>query len=129
MSFNIRKEMTDVAQDLDPERALPLKPKPFLLLLVLEEEGPLHGYAIKKGMAERSGGTVTMDPGGLYRLIGRLERDGLVCRAPSPSDETDERRQYLDITEWGRRVLAAEARRISGLADLPAVRQLARGAR
>lgn len=110
-----------------PEGALPLKPKPFLLLLVLEEEGPLHGYAVKKGMAERSGGTVSMDPGGLYRLIGRLERDGWVRRAPSPPDETDERRQYLEITDRGRRVLVAEARRISLLADLPAVRQLAGG--
>jgi len=113
----------------DPGSALPLKPKPFLLLLVLQEEGPLHGYAIKKGMADRSDGTVTMDPGGLYRMIGRMERDGLVRRSASPPDETDERRQYLEITDWGRRVLAAEARRIAGLADLPAVQRLARKAR
>ena len=117
-----------MARATDPERVLPLKPKPFLLLLALEEDGPLHGYAIKKAMAARSGGTVTMDAGGLYRLIGRLERDGLVHRAPPPHDESDERRQYLDISPWGRRVLAAEARRIAGLADLPAVQQLARRA-
>lgn len=110
----------------DPETVLPLKPKPFLLLLVLEEGGALHGYAIKKEMAARSSGTVSMDPGGLYRLIGRLERDGLVRRTDPPPAETDERRQYLEITEWGRRVLAAEARRIAGLALLPAVQELAR---
>lgn len=118
--------MTDTR---DPEGALPLKPKPFLLLLVLQEEGPLHGYAVKKGMANRSGGMVTMDPGGLYRMIGRMERDGLVRRTASPPDETDDRRQYLEITDWGRRVLAAEARRIAGLADLPAVQRLARKVR
>jgi DNA-binding MarR family transcriptional regulator len=67
-----------------------------------------------------------MDPGGLYRLIARLERDGLLRRAEAPADETDERRQYVDITGWGRRVLVAEARRISGLAVLPSVQQLAR---
>lgn len=109
-----------------PEDALPLKPKPFLLLLVLEQEGPMHGYAIKKAMHERSEGTVTMDPGGLYRLIGRLERDGLVSRADRPREDTDERRQYLAITEWGRAVLAAEAKRIATLARLPAVQALAR---
>lgn len=113
----------------DPESALPLKPKPFLLLLVLEDAGPLHGYAIKKEMAARSGGTVTMDPGGFYRLVARLEKDEMVRRAPAPADEMDERRHYLEITEWGRRVLAAEARRIAGLALMPAVQQLARGDR
>jgi DNA-binding PadR family transcriptional regulator len=110
----------------DPESTLPLKPKPFLLLLALEEEGPLHGYALKKGMARRSGGAVAMDPGGLYRLIARMERDGLVARAPRPAGETDERRQYVEITGWGRRVLSAEARRIAELALMPAVQQLAR---
>jgi DNA-binding PadR family transcriptional regulator len=115
-----------VARSRDPQRVLPLKPRPFLLLLALEDAGPLHGYAIKKEMVERSGGTVTMDPGGLYRLIGRLERDGLVRRVPQPDDETDERRQYLEITDWGRRVLAAEAQRIDGLARTPVVQQLAR---
>jgi DNA-binding PadR family transcriptional regulator len=91
--------------------------------LVLERVGPLHGlelrpvgdggYAIRRAMAERTRGAVTMDPGGLYRLIGRMERDGLVHRAESPEDESDERRQYLSITEWGSGVLSAEARRIA----------------
>lgn len=113
----------------EPEDALPLKPKPFLLLLVLEEDGPLHGYAIKQEMHGRSEGTVTMDPGGLYRLIARMERDGLVRRADRPDDDTDERRQYVAITSWGRRVLTAEARRIASLARMPAVRALARQGR
>jgi DNA-binding PadR family transcriptional regulator len=113
----------------DPEDVLPLKPKPFLLLLTLQEHGALHGYAIKKAMHERSGGTVTMDPGGLYRLIARLERDGLVRPAQRPADDPDERRQYLAITDWGRAVLAAEARRIAELAKIPAVQALARQTR
>jgi DNA-binding PadR family transcriptional regulator len=102
-----------------------LKPKPFLLLLVLQEEGPLHGYAIKKAMLERSDGSVSMDPGGLYRLIARLEREGLIRHAARPAGDEDERRQYLAITEWGRAVLTAEARRIAALARLSTVRQLA----
>lgn len=112
----------------DPTDVLPLKPKPFLLLLVVQEEGPLHGYAIKKEMLERSEGTVDMDPGGLYRLIARLERDGLLCRVDRPDDDPDERRQYVAITEWGRAVLSAEARRIQSLAKMPVVRALAREA-
>ena len=112
-----------------PEDALPLKPRTFLLLLVLADDGPQHGYAIKRALQDRSDGTVSMDPGGFYRLIGRLERDGLVRRAESPPEETDERRQYIAITAWGRAVLAAESRRIASLARLPAVQALAREAR
>lgn len=109
--------------------ALPLKPKTFLLLLVLAEDGPQHGYAIKRALQERSGGTVSMDPGGFYRLVGRLERDGFVCRADSPPEETDERRQYIAITAWGRAVVAAESRRIAALARLPVVQALAKEGR
>jgi DNA-binding PadR family transcriptional regulator len=113
----------------NPEDALPLKPKPFLLLLVLEQDGPLHGYAIKKAMQERSGGTVRMDPGGFYRLVARLERDGLVGHTDAPLEGGDERRQYVAITDWGRSVLRAEARRIASLARLPSVQALAREGR
>lgn len=113
----------------DPEDVLPLTPKTFLLLLVLQEEGPLHGYALKKAMRERSSGAISMDPGGLYRLIARLEREGLIRRAARPSDEEDERRQYVAISDWGRAVLSAEARRIAALAKLPSVQQLAGGGR
>lgn len=118
-----------MARRRNPEDILPLKPKPFFLLLVLEQEGPLHGYAIKKAVHDRSNGMVTMDPGGLYRLIGRLEREGLVRHAERPADDTDERRQYVALTDWGRAVLAAEAKRIAALARLPSVQALARGAR
>ena len=111
-----------------PNDALPLNPKTFLLLVVLAEQGPQHGYAIKSAMTDRSGGAANMDPGGFYRLVGRLERDGYVQRAESPADETDERRQYIAITDWGRAVVAAESKRISSLARLPAVQALAREA-
>ncbi|MGH2602302.1 MAG: PadR family transcriptional regulator [Dehalococcoidia bacterium] len=113
----------------NPEDVLPLKPKPFLLLLVLEQEGPLHGYAIKKAVHERSGSTMKIDPGGFYRLVARLEKEGMVRRTDRPADDVDERRQYLAITDWGRAVLAAEARRIASLARLPSVQALAREAR
>ena len=113
----------------NPDDVLPLKPKPFLLLLVLAQDGPLHGYAVKQAMQERSDGRVSMDPGGFYRLVSRLERDGLLCRVDRPGDDPDERRQYLDVTDWGRAVVAAEASRISTLAQLPSVQALAREAR
>lgn len=113
----------------NPDDVLPLKPRPFHILLVLAQDGPLHGYAIKQAMLERSGGRISMDPGGFYRLVSRLERDGLLRRVERPDDDPDERRQYLDITDWGRAVVAAEASRIATLAQLPSVQALAREAR
>jgi hypothetical protein len=58
-----------------------------------------------------------------------MERDGLVRPAPRPPGDPVERRQFLAISDWGRAVLAAEARRIAELARIPAVQALAREAR
>jgi DNA-binding PadR family transcriptional regulator len=99
----------------------------FLVLLVLNRDAT-HGYGIKKAVAERSGGSVDLDAGGLYRLIARLEERGWV--APATGDEgegADERRKYYALTAGGRKALAAEARRVSALADAPDVRALAEG--
>lgn len=106
--------------------ASPLPPHAFLVLLVLNE-GPKHGYGIKKRVAERSGGAVDLDAGGLYRLIARMEERGWV--EPSPADSVDDagddaRRKYYGLTAAGRAVLAEEARRMRGLVREPDVRAL-----
>lgn len=101
---------------------LPLKPKVFMVLLALRE-GPGHGYGIRKEVLDRSDGAVELDPGGLYRLIARLESDGLIRpsdeRPPEPED--DERRNYYELTILGERVVCAEARRLARLLERPEV--------
>ena len=88
----------------------PLRPVDFLVLAVLHEE-PLHGYGIVQQIEERTNGRVSLRPGDVYRVLYRMNGDGLL--------EPDERREsadaggkprtYYRITELGRRLVAADA--------------------
>jgi DNA-binding PadR family transcriptional regulator len=104
---------------------LPLPPHMFYVLLVLRE-GPLHGYGIKKEVQARSQGQIDLDPGGLYRLIARLEARGAVAVADAPADEPDDERHrvFYRLTRAGEQLLAAEARRLSALVSSKAVRDV-----
>ena len=107
------------------EMHVPLPPHMFLVLLVLNGR-PAHGYGIKKAVSDRSGGAVDLDAGGLYRLIARLEERGwAVPTTPTDTVGDDSRRKYYTLTDAGREVLAAEARRVSALAREPDVVALA----
>jgi len=95
----------------------PLKPATFLVLVSLAA-GDRHGYALRKDVAERSGGSIRLGPASLYRTIGTLLADGLIeesGRRPAPELD-DERRRYYRITERGRRALRAEISRLEALA-------------
>jgi DNA-binding PadR family transcriptional regulator len=83
-----------------------------LLILASLAHADRHGYAIKKDIAERSGGDVRLGSTTLYRLLGQLLDDGLIEEAASrPAPQLDdERRRYFHITAPGRHALAAEAR-------------------
>jgi DNA-binding PadR family transcriptional regulator len=108
---------------------LPLPPGTFLVLLTLRGRA-LHGYGIKKEVRARSEGRVDLDPGGLYRLIARLEARGIVEPAEAPADAPadDRRRLFYTLTAAGERLLAAEARRLAALVAAPDVAVLVKGA-
>jgi DNA-binding PadR family transcriptional regulator len=114
----------------DVTSLLPLKPRVFHLLLALSH-GPQHGYGVKKAIKERTDGTLDLDPGGLYRLVGRLEEEGLVTDAAPPASEesSDSRRRYYTLTPHGEATLRAEARRLADIAAWPDVKALARAGR
>jgi DNA-binding PadR family transcriptional regulator len=116
-------------KNLSGEPHLPLKPTEFLVLLVLSAED-LHGYGIKKEVAQRSGGKIDMEPGTLYRLMARLVSAGLIAEAERRpvQDQGDERRRYYRITDVGRRTVSLEAKRLVQLTNAEDVRSLARGA-
>ena len=106
-----------MAQRSDLTDLLPLKTDTFHVLLVLLR-GERHGYAIMREARERSGGTVVLQAGALYRLLRRMLDDGLVVesqRRPA-ADADDERRRYYRVTPLGRRAIAAEADRMATLA-------------
>ena len=81
-----------------------------LLALAGLSEGPGYGYLIAKRIEALSERTVRVRPGNLYRVLDRLEARGLVESATSPGDEAsvDDRRQYYQATQEGRRVAAGQ---------------------
>ncbi len=91
----------------DPRALLPLKPADLVLLLALSEE-ERHGYALAREIADRTNGLITLEPGNLYRIIRRMEEEGLV--APSSrrvaSEQEDDRRRYYRLTSFGAQVAA-----------------------
>lgn len=113
-----------------PSSALPLKPTVFLIMLAIaNEEG--HGYRIRKEVERRSNGTVRLDPGTLYRHIGRLLEDGLIEESdhrPDP-DLDDARRRYYRLTLLGKEVVAAEAGRMANLVEVARAKNLIKRAR
>jgi len=97
----------------DPDGFLPLTPIAFEILLALGED-ERHGYAVLQAMEERSSGSVSLHAGTLYRALARLVDRGLLEELDeAPDPDTDERRRYYRRTELGRRVAAAEARRLA----------------
>ncbi|HVS16428.1 MAG TPA: PadR family transcriptional regulator [Thermoanaerobaculia bacterium] len=109
-----------------PDSHLPLNPRVFALLLALAD-GPAHGYAIKVAVEERSR-SLRLDAGSLYRHLSRLVEDGLVEECDPPrGEQPDARRRYYRLTGFGRRVLAAEARRLDDLVALARSRRLLDG--
>ena len=103
----------------DPRRFLPLTPQQFHILLALTD-GHLHGYAIIRDVAERTGGTLRLGTGTLYTALARLEALGLVDESDRrpPGDEDDQRRRYYRLTAIGKAVLRAETERLETLVRL-----------
>ena len=100
----------------DPASLLPLPPATFHILISVADEDR-HGYAIIQDVAVRTGGELKLSAGTLYRSIQRMLEQGLLLETrdrPEP-EEDDERRRYYRITDHGRAVARAEARRLSQL--------------
>jgi PadR family transcriptional regulator len=82
------------------ETVAPALPRNFIrpCLLLLLREQPAHGYDLLERL--RPLGFSRDDPGGLYRALRALERDGLVRSAWEPSSTGPERRIY-NLTRAG----------------------------
>ncbi len=78
----------------------------LLLLSVLGDAGPVHGYAVITALRDRSQGAFDLPEGTVYPALQRLERAGLVA---SHWDETaPRRRRVYRLTDEGRRAQAAK---------------------
>jgi len=101
-----------------PESFLPLPQATFHILLAVADEDR-HGYSIIGDIEQRTGGSLRLSAGTLYRSIQRMvEQDLIVETDERPAPEfDDQRRRYYRITGFGRRVATAEARRLASLVE------------
>lgn len=82
--------------------------RPCLLLLLREQ--PAHGYELLERL--RPLGFAGDDPGGVYRALRALERDGLVASGWEPSQAGPARRIYT-LTRAGMEELHRRAKAVS----------------
>lgn len=104
--------------DPAPETHLPLRPVVFTLLSLLSQ-GPLHGYLLMQRANDSLGQRALLGPGTLYRVLKELRDQRFIEETEPPAETGDEppdrRRRYYRLTERGRQVTHAEARRLSRL--------------
>jgi len=88
----------------------------FNILLALAKRD-MHGYAIMQDAADRTDGTVRLEPGNLYRALQRMQKNGWVAPAERKAGEETggERRRFYRLTDEGRGVAAAETARMEAL--------------
>jgi DNA-binding PadR family transcriptional regulator len=102
-----------------PQDMLPLTPVVLHMLLALVD-GEKHGYGIMKAVEEDTQGQMQIRVGSLYGSIQRMIDANLIEETeerPVPELD-DERRRYYRLTDFGRRVLQAETRRLTNVVGL-----------
>jgi len=116
------------SQDPIFDPPLPLTPPMFQVLLALAD-GEKHGYAILKDVTEQSHDEVKLSTGTLYGIIKRLLAEGMIeeCQRRPAREYDDARRRYYRLTDWGRRVAAAEAERMEKLIVMARGKHLLKG--
>jgi DNA-binding PadR family transcriptional regulator len=77
---------------------------PTLVLAVLGEEGPTHGYGIAKRINALAEDALSMRQGTLYPVLNGLERDGFVTGEWEHPEGERPRKVYV-ITDAGREEL------------------------
>jgi DNA-binding PadR family transcriptional regulator len=97
-----------------PNELLPLTPPVFHILLALADE-ERHGYGIMQDVARQTDDSLQLGPGTLYGCLKRMLAAGLVEESDERPDPAldDERRRYYRMTALGKRVVRAEAQRLS----------------
>src|SRR5687768_6908265 len=77
-------------------------------LLALLQDGPRHGYQLKSGFEERTGGVWSLNVGQVYTTLDRLRADGLVEPTELEASAGDGRdRRPWRITPDGKEALEA----------------------
>ncbi|WP_188189335.1 PadR family transcriptional regulator [Nonomuraea sp. SYSU D8015] len=91
--------------------------EPMYFVLAALRAEPLHGHAISKAVKELSGGRVQPSVGTLYGILERLNERGVI-QVDREEVVNGRNRRYFRITDDGRALVEAEARRMQAAAAL-----------
>jgi PadR family transcriptional regulator, regulatory protein PadR len=82
-----------------------------IVLKLLKEEGPLHGYAITRRVEELTSGRIKLTYGALYPVLHKLESEGvLVTTSENFNNRT---RIYYTLTKKGDKVVIEKVRELT----------------
>ena len=83
---------------------------PLLLLKLLAQGGPQHGYAITLRIEQLSKDILSVEEGSLYPALHRLEESGWI-KAKWTVTENNRRARMYEITGQGRKQLEIDEKR------------------
>jgi DNA-binding PadR family transcriptional regulator len=105
---------------------LPLSNADFHILLSVADSDR-HGYAIMQEVRQTTEGAIRLGPGTLYRCLQDLLKKTLIEESVRhPTVHEDQRRRYYRLSTLGRRVLVAEAHRLSEVVALARAKKVLR---
>jgi PadR family transcriptional regulator, regulatory protein PadR len=82
-----------------------------IVLKLLKEQGPMHGYAITHKVEELTEGKMKLTYGALYPILHKLEKDGsLITASENFNNRT---RIYYTLTPTGDTVVAERIKEMS----------------
>lgn len=106
-----------------PGRTPFLPPHRFHMLMALAE-GDRHGVGIMQSVLRETGGRIRLWPAMLYRNLEQLVEDGLIAEVDGRGTALAGSPRFYHLTAAGRRLCAAEARRLAGIVQLARSRRL-----
>jgi PadR family transcriptional regulator PadR len=82
-----------------------------IVLKLLKEEGPMHGYAITRKVEDLTGGKMKLTYGALYPVLHKLEKEGVLV---TTSENFNNRiRIYYSLTPKGQKVVAERIKELN----------------
>jgi PadR family transcriptional regulator len=82
-----------------------------IVLKLLKEEGPMHGYAITRKVEEITGGRLKLTYGALYPILHKLKSEGALVTATEIRNNRT--RIYYALTPKGQTVVSEKVREMN----------------
>ena len=82
-----------------------------IVLKLLKEEGPMHGYAITRKVEELTKGSVKLTYGALYPVLHKLKKEGALVTATEIRNNRT--RIYYALTPKGDKVMIEKIKELS----------------